>query len=143
MDGKSPWARLLNRWILLAIIVGFPLGFVIETTPEGAFAGAIMLGGAAFAVTIFSILFRVSLGSVVSDGGETRRRSDSWLGGVPQWTILGCVLGAAAGAGIAIWLDGVDANFTAPALQLAPIGAGIGFALRVIALAVGRLRGKR
>jgi hypothetical protein len=143
MDGRSPWARLLNRWILLAVVVGFPLGYMIENTPEGAFAGAIMLGGAAFALTIIAILFRVTLGSVVSGAGEFRQRSGGWLGGLPQWTVLGGLLGAAAGAGIAIWLDGNSADIAAPALRLAPIGAGVGFVLRVIALGVGALRGKR
>lgn len=143
MDGKSPWARLLNRWILLAIVVGFPLGYLIENTPEGAFAGAIMLGGAAFVLTIIAILFRVTLGSVASGAGQFSQRSSGWLGGLPQWTLLGGVIGAVAGAGMAIWLDGAAAEITAPALRLAPIGAGVGFVLRVIALGVGALRGKR
>lgn len=142
MDGKSPWARLLNRWILLAIVVGFPLGYMIENTPEGAFAGAIMLGGAAFVATILVILFRVTLGGVASGAGEFSRRSSGFLGGLPQWTLLGGVLGAATGAGIAIWLDGNATDITAPALRLAPLGAGAGFVLRAIALGVGALRGK-
>lgn len=143
MDGRSPWARLLNRWILLAIVVGFPLGYLIENTPEGAFAGAIMLGGAAFVLTIIAILFRVTLGSALSGAGEFRQRSSGWLAGLPQWTLLGGVLGAVAGASIAIWLDGAAADITAPALRLLPIGAGVGLVLRLIALGVGALRGKR
>lgn len=139
MDGNSPWASLLNRWILLAIVVGFPLGYMIEKTPEGAFAGAIMLGGAAFILTIIAILFRVTFGSAASGSGAL----SGWLGGLPQWTLLGGLLGAAAGAGIVIWLDGAAADITAPALRLAPVGAGIGFILRAIALALGALRGKR
>lgn len=135
MDGRSPWARLLNRWILLAIVVGFPLGYMIEHTPEGAFAGAIMLGGAAFVLTIIVILFRVTLGPPASSAG-------AWLGGLPYWTLLGGLIGAAAGACIAVWLDGNTSDITAPALRLAPIGAGVGFVLRAIALGVGALRGK-
>lgn len=140
MDGRSPWARLLNRWILLAIVVGFPLGYLIEPTPEGAFAGAIMLGGAAFAVTILLILFRVSLGSAASSADALGRKSSGWLGGLPQWTVFGGVLGAAAGAGIALWLDGNATDIAAPALRLAPIGAGVGFVVRLVTLGLGGLR---
>lgn len=140
MDGSSPWARLLNRWILLAVVIGFPLGFMIESTPEGAFAGAIMLGGAAFVCTIIVILFRVTLGGAASGAGDLHRRSSGFLGGLPQWAIFGAVLGAAGGAGIAIWLDGNAADIAAPALRLAPIGAGAGFVLRAIVLGVGALR---
>jgi len=142
MDGRSPWARLLNRWILLAIVIGFPLGYMIEQTPEGAFAGAIMLGGAAFILTIIAILFRVTLGRAASGAGENRQRRSGWLGGLPRWTLFGGVVGAVAGAGIVIWLDGAAADIAAPALRLALIGAGLGFALRVVALCIEALRGK-
>lgn len=143
MDGRSPWARLLNRWILLAIVVGFPVGYMIENTPEGAFAGAIMLGSAAFVLTIIAIIFRVTLGSVASGAGEFGQRSSGWLAGLPQWTLLGGVLGAVAGVGIAIWLDGAATDVTAPAMRLAPIGAGVGFVLRLLTLGIGALSGKR
>lgn len=139
MDGRSPWARLLNRWILLAIVAGLPLGYLIENTPEGAFAGAIMLGGAAFALTIVAILFRVTVGSAAPDAGTVH----GWLGGLPRWTLLGGLLGAAAGAGIVIWLDGAAASITGPAQRLALIGAGVGFALRVATLGIGSLVKKR
>lgn len=136
MGGRSPWARLLNRWILLAILVGFPLGYSIERSPEGAFAGAIMLGGAAFALTIIAILFGGAIESVAS----TAKVSRGWLGGLPQSTLFGALLGAAAGAAIAIWLDGATADIVSPAFRLAPIGAGAGFVLRAIALGVWALR---
>lgn len=142
MDGSSPWARLLNRWILLATVVGFPLGYMIEPTPEGAFAGAIMLGGATFVVNFVLILFRVSLGAVASGAGALGQKSSGFLGGLPQSTLLGGLLGAAAGAGLAILLDGNATDITAPALRLAPVGAGIGFVVRAIALGLGALRGK-
>ncbi len=143
MNGKSPWARLLNRWILLAVIVGFPFGYMIESTPEGAFAGAVMLGGAAFVLTVIAILFRVTFGSVASGAEEFRERSSGWLWGLPQSALGGGLAGAALGAGIAIWLDGGAADITAPALRLAPVGAGAGFLLRVVTLGVGTLRKKR
>lgn len=142
MDGKSPWARLLNRWVLLAIVVGFPLGYLIEPTPEGAFAGAIMLGGAAFVVTIVLILFRVSFGAVASGAGAAATGASGLggvLGGLPLWTVLGAAAGAAAGAGLAIWLDGDASDIIAPALRLAPIGAATGFVVRAITLTIGAM----
>lgn len=139
MNGRSPWARLLNRWILLATAVGFPLGYLVEMTPEGAFAGALMLGGATFILTFVAILFRVSFGSHSSGAGASRR----WLGGLPQWTLFGGLFAAAVGAGIGVALDGAAADVIAPALRLAPVGAAIGFLARAIALIVGTFRAKR
>jgi len=126
--------RLLNGWVMCWAILGFIAGQMSSQTLVGAFIGALTLAGISIA---FQLVLR-ALGFAVGAGLSGLGVLNAKLGALPQWTILGAIAGAACGATLAYWLDGNTYDLVRPAMRLTPLGAGIGFLVRLAMLAVRR-----
>ena len=127
---------LFNGWVACWAILGFIAGQMSSQTLVGAFVGALTLAGISIA---FQLVLR-ALGFAVGAGLSGLGALNAKLGALPQWILIGAIAGAACGAALAYGLDGNTYDLVGPAMRLAPVGAGIGFLLRLMMLAVKRTK---
>ncbi len=122
-------APILSAWLIGGAVLGFALGILASEHLVFSIVLGVLTGVAAR--TVQGILRGFGAGAV-----------NRGLGGLPQWVIGGGLLGAVAGAGFMVWLDGMAADVVTPALVCAPAGAGAGFLVRGVMLLAGGARGR-
>ena len=128
--------RVLNGWVMFWAMIGFVAGMMTSHTLVGGFTAALVLAGLCVG---FQLVLR-ALGFAIGAGVSGLSALSNALGAIPQWTAIGALVGAACGAGLALWLDGNSADIVAPAMRLAPIGAIAGLLARIVVLAVRRAK---
>jgi hypothetical protein len=117
-------APIVSAWLIVGGLMGFGLGYLaLEAIPP-----------AAVCAVLTAVAARLFQGMMRGFGAGAVNRS---LGGLPQWLIVGGLIGGLGAAGFMVWLDGLNADVVTPALAGAPAGAILGVLLRGVLLLFG------